>query len=360
MTTKEFYEKLKEDVGELGEVKTEKDTEIQLLDEQIEMLRALFAEWVKRMSIQELKKYLNDFLKKPTQENGKVYELLVYAWLERNVPCYVPQIHIEREKCFKASENGYDADGRIEETIVFDVKQFGITLPHIATLQKKLQEKIPEEYWLSIEGDESLSNAEFQKRYLNCVDDLAAKIMNEGNSLLGDYLYRDKVTGWSFRLRKKEKNPVNVSVRTYDAYQWAENNEFYFMNHASQFCVDVPYIIFCPYDKDILAMLCGDREIAMTSFRALCRRMFMRLTRIEDHTIDQWDGKARSGITVAQAAKKLSAMVFLDVSENFDGKVGHAFMFKNPNADHPVPEHSTDAIFRAASVLIDDFRCDNY
>lgn len=82
------------------------------------------------------KKYLNDFLKKPTQENGKVYELLVYAWLERNFPCYVPQIHIEREKCFKASENGYDADGRIEETIVFDVKQFGITLPHIATLQK--------------------------------------------------------------------------------------------------------------------------------------------------------------------------------------------------------------------------------
>jgi len=95
MTTKEFYEKLKEDVGELGEVKTEKDTEIQMPDEQIEMLRALFAEWAKRMSIQGLKKYLNDFLKKPTQENGKVYELLVYAWLERNFPCYVVCVKTE-------------------------------------------------------------------------------------------------------------------------------------------------------------------------------------------------------------------------------------------------------------------------
>lgn len=64
MTTKEFYEKLKEDVGELGEVKMEKDTEIQLLDEQIEMLRALFAEWVKRMSIQELKKISQRFFEK--------------------------------------------------------------------------------------------------------------------------------------------------------------------------------------------------------------------------------------------------------------------------------------------------------
>ena len=60
-------------------------------------------------------------------ENGKVYEALVYAWLERNEIPYMPQHYVAREDCFKTSFQGYDADGILKESnIVFDVKQFGL------------------------------------------------------------------------------------------------------------------------------------------------------------------------------------------------------------------------------------------
>lgn len=52
-------------------------------------------------------------------------------------------------------------------------------MPHIENLRRKLQAKIPGEYYLTISGGKNISTKDLQTNFLTQVDDVAKRIMNE-------------------------------------------------------------------------------------------------------------------------------------------------------------------------------------
>ena len=154
VSTKDFENYINSKIDGLNfEVSKNKPIEIQ--PEQIEMLCKLFQNKSTEWSYDFIKVLLNDILKKPTSYNGKVYEALVYSWLDNHSVRFKPQENVLSKDCLKAHD--YEADGIIDDNIYFDVKQFGITLPHLDTLKRKLQEKIPEPYFVTV-SQRSLSH----------------------------------------------------------------------------------------------------------------------------------------------------------------------------------------------------------
>lgn len=360
-TAPEFYNDLRREISFLDEIRIENHA-IRLLEPQKAMLFELFLAISKRVDEKIVKKLIVDVLQKPNTENGKVYEALVYAWLEKHGIQYEPQPHVDQEYCFKVSSQGYEADGIIKENnIIFDVKQFGLTLPHIEILRKKLQDKLPEEYYLTISGGRNISAKDLQTDFLEKVDDIAKCIMNKSNRNHTDFIFRENKYGLEFRAWNRKENSIFTSISEFDLYEWAENNEFYFMHHASQFCINSPYILFCPFDKQLAPLFSSeDDKFAFLSFRALCRRIFINLVKMENRKISDFDGKARNDVSVATAVKKISAIVFIDVSEDFDYQHCRTFVFQNPNADYKISRYQMDTLFRYAGATIDDFRYDNY
>ena len=81
---------------------------------------------------------------------------------------------------------------------------------------------------------------------------------------------------------------------------------------------------------------------------------------MENRPISDFDGKARKNVTVASAAKKISAIVLIDVSDDFDYQHCRTFVFQNPNADHKIQRYQINTLFRYERAKIDDFRFDNY
>lgn len=360
-TTLEFFNDLRESIPFLDKEKI-KDMPIELSESQVNTLRNLFVSWSKRLPKEVVKRLIMDVFKQSNIEKGKVYEALVYAWLEKNNIEYSPQVHIEQNNCFKVSKQGYDADGKIKENnLIFDVKQFGITLPHIETLRRKLQAELPDKFYLTISGGKNVSARDIKEHFLEKVKDIAKNIMDEKNKLHKDYLYCDRKFDLEFRACNREDRFMFTSISEFDFFEWAENNEFYFIYHASQFCTTSPYILFCPYDKRLTPMFSDeDKSFPFWAFRTLCRRVFMNLIKMEQRMITEFDGKAKNGISVATAAKKISAIIFLDVSEDFDNQNCRIFVFQNPNADYEIPRYQIDRLFRYAGATIEDFRFDNY
>lgn len=362
-TALEFYNELKKELSFLDENKSIKDEKIQLLEPQKLMLQEFFVTVGKRVEgkVEEkkIRDLIVDVLLQPNIENGKVYEALVYAWLEKNGVHYKLQQHINKAECFKEKDQGYDADGIIEENdIVFDVKQFGITLPHFETLRKKIQAKLPEGYYLTISGVRNISTKDLKRAFLEKIDDLAECIMEERNKTYDDYLYRDEKSDINFRAWKLREKSVFSTISEFDPYEWAENNQFYFMYHASQFCINRPYILFCPYDKCLAPIFSFDSEESTSiSLRALCRRIFMNLDKMGEKKVSEFDGKARNDISISVAVKKISAIAFIDVSEN---QTNRMFVFENPNADNKIPKYQMNEIFRNKNAWFDDFQHDNY
>lgn len=361
-TTLEFYNNLKETISFLDIEKKFEDKQVYLPEAQTKMLNDFFLSGYKHIPENLIKTMIAEILKNPDANNGKVYEALVYAWLEKHGIQYTPQVHVKQENCFKESTNGYDVDGVIEDNgLIFDVKQFGLALPHIDTLRRKIQAYIPEDYYLTISGGRNISAKDLQTHFLEKAKTIAQYIMDEKKRVHTDYIYCDTEFNLEFRAWKRKGNPFFTSISEFNIYEWAEKNEFYFMYHASQFCINSPYVLFCPYDKYLVPLFSGkDRVFTFGALRALCRRIFMNLTKMDERRITDFDGKARNGISVATAAKKISAIVFLDVSEEFDYHNCHMFVFQNPNADNKIPRYQINSLFRNAGAIIEDFNFDNY
>lgn len=330
--------------------------EIRLLDSQINRLVELIVELSKNGYEKTAKELFFDIIRNPNNSNGKIYEALLYAWLNENKINYEPQVYIDEQNCLK--KNGYKADGKIND-IIFDVKQFGIGVPHIETFQKKLQEKMPN-YIITIGGTKNLSSKIIEKYLLSNVDNIIKELQSKKNLIHTDYIYKLNDYDIEIRAHYKEKGIVS-SISEFNPYEWAENNEYYFMRHGSQFCIKNPYIIFCPFDKkDNWIFTTEEPKQNHLNFRCLCRRIFMNLKNIDERKLLEFDGKAKNNISVATASRKISAIVFLDVSDKWDYNNCRMWVYTNPNADNKIPTYEINRLFRLAGAIIEDFRFDNY
>lgn len=314
----------------------------------------------KNGNIKFAEELLYDIMKNPTYKNGKLYEALVYNWFIERKIIFEPQPLIQKEDCLKNNE--YFADGKIGksyEEAYFDVKKFGITLPHINTLKEKLIEKLPNLLVL-IGGDLNISYENLERYALKKINDIVHALLSEETCNHTAHIYKIPNTNIEVRTEPKSKRTIS-SISQFDEYEWAKNNEFYFMHHGSQFCINKPYIIICPFDKYNVHMFANDSTARVQLIlRALCRRIFMNLTKMYKRKLNSFDGKAKIQYTIADAARKISAIVFTDLTEPQDYNNCKMWVYVNPNADNPLHNYQIDSWFRYNGAFIDDFRYDNY
>ena len=302
---------------------------------------------------------------------GKRVEALAYCWLYEHRVQFIPQCFIKKEKCYKKDD--YYADGLIkrgEKNIaVFDVKNFGMG----EVLYRQLEEKLTKcfndtrskystvkgKYYITVGGSLNGDRHAFTKQFFGklsiILDELFSKPCGE------DYfcIYE----GLEIRAHNL-KTTTMVKNSNWDAYLWAENNYYYFMQHASQFCKHLPYIIICPFDKstDIPSRYkekCIRQWITQQRLRPLCRRIFIDLPHKTMERLSTKDGKAIEDVTIAEASMSLSAILFLDISCQSD-TFGESWAFINPNAHNPLTTHDINMLFKFNNSIIDDFQHDNY
>lgn len=332
------------------------DTVVELFDEQIDALINLIVFFNQSGKSDFARELFKDIEKNPTPTNGKVYEALVYSWLYEKYISFTPQTNINAEMCLK--KHSYYADGRIDN-VIFDVKQFGIAIPHIRTLRDKVQEKMPD-YIISIGGTQNISSKDIEQKALAHIDNIVEKLKSDETKTHTTHIYRLKDLDMEIRAIPKSER-IAISISEFNAYEWAEKNETYFLRHGSQFCTLDPYIIFCPFDqRSEFSFSNEDVSKVQLLLRPLCRRMFIHLNHIENRMLHEYDGKAKTTISVASASRKISAIVFLDVTKQYDYNNCRAWVFVNPNADNKLYEHQINSWFRFAGAMIEDFRYDNY
>lgn len=305
----------------------------------------------------EREQRFKEIVSKPNMDNGKVYEFLVYEWLRKNFFDFEEQILIHTDECLK--KNDYYADGYFDG-IVFDVKKFGISFPLYDSFKNKLQEEIPN-YFITVSSSKSLDTKVIEKELISKVPYWKEKLLSKESMLIGDYMIKDSKYGIEIRAyNRNSSGGIFTSLSEINITQWAEENELYFFRHASQFCCNKPYMIICPFlPKDF--PFGKDINSAYYAFRYLCRRMFMNLVNKKDSLLrDTCDGHAKDYISLGTAARKLSAVMFLDVSEEWEYSNCRCWVYKNPNADFPIPNYIMHSKFQSLGAYIDDFKYDNY
>lgn len=305
----------------------------------------------------EREKHFKDIISKPNMDNGKVYEFLVYAWLEKNYLDFEEQVLIPADECLKKDD--YYADGDFDG-IVFDVKKFGISFPLYDSFRNKLQEMIPD-YFITVGGSRNLDTKVIEKELISKVPNWTERLLSEESKLSEDYMVRDPKYGIEIRAHsKKHSVGMFTCFSEIDITQWAEENELYFFRHASQFCCNRPYMIICPFLSQDFSFGAADKTSVLYAFRFLCRRMFMNIIKKKDRLLNSCDGHAKDYITLETASRKLSAVMFLDVSEEWEYSNCRCWVYKNPNADFPIPNYIMHSRFHVLGAYIDDFKYDNY
>ena len=297
-----------------------------------------------------------EIVQNPHRKNGKIYEVLVYHCLQSICTRFEIQPTIEKDDCFKKKGN-YEADGRICD-VVFDVKLFGIGFPLLEKVRKEFQLMADaDKKMITISGAYDLPNKVFQD-LLEHKEDIYSERKSEKH-LNHDLYIMKREDGLEFRL-----SPIRDAISyvgSFDSCEWAKNNELYFVKHGSQFCRNQPYMIFCPFDENVSYILSKDKdEDIFLLLRFLCRRMFVNVSRFSDKMLHEFDGKATLGISLPSAMRKVSAIIFMDVSQPWSYENCRMWIFVNPNADNPIKNYQIDRWFRLARAWIEDFRYDNY
>lgn len=343
--------------GEVKDGVSENQLREEIRVEEKHLLR--IRDYLATRDVKEKEKYFHEIINNPNRENGKIYELLVYSWLAESSKQFKTQIRIDSEKCLK--ENSYEADGELENIVVFEIKKFGIGLGLYSRFQEKLQE-ICHGYLITVGGEKNLSSKVIEKDLIGKVTEWKDKLFEPENCIHTDYIYWEPHYCLEIRAHEitEEHFQIATSISEIDNTKWAQENELYFFRHGSQFCSDRPYIIICPFFPTDALVFSGEDMSLYFMFRLLCRRMFMRVCKETQRKLKEIDGKAKADVSLATASRKLSAVVFLDISEKWDYHNCRCWVYTNPNADFPAPRYIMSTFFCYAGARIDEFYYDNY
>lgn len=135
MTALEFYRAVFPSCDVCEDIK-ENDYELNIEQKYLERISEYLA------SIDDPQKrmpYFKDIIAKPNTENGKLFELLVYAWLKKKYFSFQEQILIKSDDCLK--KNDYYADGTFSG-IVFDIKNSELDIHYMTALGRGSKRKL--------------------------------------------------------------------------------------------------------------------------------------------------------------------------------------------------------------------------
>ena len=290
--------------------------------------------------------------------DGKLYEALVYTWLNLQAIPFSTQIKIKAENCLK--RNDYVADGELDNYCVFDVKMFGLSHPNITRLQKKLNslcQKNNPKYMITISGQVDVPN-EILQEALRDADKIYAKLFATPHKSDSDFLYQIEDTNLTIRATNTSTQRLIINESEINPYKWARENQYFFFHDCSQFCINKPYVIICPYDfKTARHFTNSFRESTHAAFRSLCRRMFFGMP--DNIYAQEFDNKCLPKISLREASKCISAVIFQNVSMNTDIS-DETWIYLNPNANILMPRYLAEYFRFHSNSLLDDFCYDNY
>lgn len=307
-------------------------------------------------------------------DSGKINEALLYHCLHECSIRFTPQNEIEPCNSFKSVK--YYADGIINGRIIFDIKSFDIPFKVLQELKQKLEKRISmisqQPYYVNI--DTEIDSAEKFNTYFKkepthnstpddskqnklTIDELISKIF-ETKPSHNCHIYTDKETGIKFTI--SDKPQFNGSYLSLNFYQWAEASQYLPMQHSSQFIRTQPYILFYTFDNNFKAYFSGDRFYFFQVLRSFSRRVFIALNKCTSEYINSIDHKAIKDISVSQASRKISAIVFINIDESYEYNKLEGYAFINPNAENKLYNYEVNKIFTCNGFVIDDFKYDNY
>ena len=351
-TMNELYDKIDCSEGKYTLSPKYANKKIKLLPSQFEALCDYFSKYSDYK-----KSVFTDISSSKTGNEGKLYEALTYAWLERQGIPFNPQETVSSDECLNL--HGYNADGIIEGSVIFDVKMFGITHPNIRRLEEKLNKmnkKNRSEYYIAISDSMDLSNDKMQE-LLSTSDDIYHRLFLDENKHLTDYWYTIPETDLKVRAHDTKDIKMISTISEFNPYKWAMENQYYFFHDASQFCTQKPFIIICPYDNKTAQLFTGSfQESTMAAFRSICRRMFLGMS--DDIDVKKYDQKCPPIISTKAASQCISAVIFQDISMHSNND--DTWIFTNPNARNKVPKYVVEKFRYHMHSFWEDFAYDVY
>ena len=250
----------------------------------------------------------------------------------------IRQLKRNNVRCYK--KEGYNKDGYIKEII----KKPNMTNGKIYELL--VYDWLTEAY------------IDFGIQYPVEAKDLSEKLIKQGKYIQGKYIY--EIQKYDITLIATPNTKYNMSIEHshVDYTRWAQENELYFFRKASQFSINKPHMLICPFTPQDILFDTNDVSTLYQAFRYLSRRMFMKLIN-DDRLLNTIDGKAKEHIPLKIVAKKLSAVMFIDISRDSTYEDCRCWLYLNPNADYPIPNYFVNK-FRLLGAYVDDFAYDTY
>lgn len=307
---------------------------------------------------EDKKELLKEIATSNAGNDGKMYEALVYAWLDSQGIPFSTQPLIKASECLK--RNDYYADGLLDDYCVFDVKMFGLSHPNIDRLRKKLNDlcqKNHPDFLITISGQFDVSN-DILQGLLRDANKIYSELFSKNNQLFSDYSYHIADADLEIRAHSLKGTHMISSISEINPYKWAQENQFYFFHDSSQFCTDRPYVIICPYDKKIAPHFAdGFSSSTNAAFRSLCRRMFLGMQ--DNISAQEYDNKCFPLISLKEASQCISAVIFQDISMSPDLD-DVTWIYLNPNAKNRMPRYLADSFRLHINSILDDFTYDSY
>jgi hypothetical protein len=292
-----------------------------------------------------LRKMLTDLLSS-ANFYGQLCEFAVYDWLNRNNASFRVQIAAGAQDVL--NPNGSDLDGVFDaRNVHFDVKGFGFEAYVREKLRKKIAELVRHGRVL-IDGPRDNSVKDLQKAFGRSKA-IAAELSQSG-------LAKVPELGWTLRI---SASPVSIEQSSVDPYRMAEENRYYPFKTARQFHRNTPFLLIFAFSPAFNGFMSVDFDGSSgVFFRSLARRAFMQSTGDMDPVLKH-DSGADSAVTIHEASRLLSGLLFLDFGDSEDT----AWLFLNPRAKHRLKKDHVEQMFDfliPKEMSIDDFEHDNY
>lgn len=278
---------------------------------------------------------------------GSYCELGAYDWLDRNGAAFQAQIPLTGQQVL--NPNGCTIDGKFSACdVYFDIKAFGFQAYVADLFRQSLERQLPG-LKVTIDGSMDIDVKDIDTHGFAQTSTLVASLKSAGHELIPQL-------NWT--VHAKPPQSVRMSVQTIDPYRLAEENRYYPFKTAGQFTQNDPFILVFAYAAQFNSALHQNfADSTTTMLRALARRVFMQLTADESPAI-QYDKKVKSSVTVADAAKLISGLLFINLDSQDD-----AWLFLNPRATYRVTKYHVEQIFDFTIPItlgIDDFEHDDY
>lgn len=283
---------------------------------------------------------------------GSFCELGIYGWLARNRISFQAQIQLGPSDVL--NPNGCAIDGMFENfASYFDIKGFGMQAYLLQLLKEKLW-SAASQFQYTIDGPLDVSVKDIETYGFGAIAGLVPKL-NDG------LVYKISELGWTIRVHNPK--PISISEHTTDPYGFAEQNRYYPLKTARQFTRQKPFILIFPFAAQFNSMLASNVfSTTDTALRALARRVFMQLD-ADAAPLKNFDPQTPDGLTVSDAAKLISGLMFIDLDKDAKGSRDDGWLFINPRATNRLSKYHVDQLFDfmpPVGLGIDYFEHDNY